>query len=156
MTESNDVRAETLEWIDEEWQRFLDVAKGFSEEHLQLPNVVGHWTAKDLIGHVATWDQELVKVVDRYLTNGEKTDYGGEADVDRLNEAEAEKKRGLSLSQVWDELHQSHRRLLDLLRGLPEEALTRGTYITGAITDDTAEHYREHREDLERWQAARR
>ena len=153
MTEDNSERAKTLERIDGEWQWFLDVTNGFSEEELLLPRAVGHWTAKDMIGHVATWEDELIKKVERFRSSGEKTSYGGEAGVDRFNEAEAEKKRGLSLSQVWDELHQSHQRLLDFLRGLPDEAFTPGTYTGDWMAVDSADHYREHREDLERWRA---
>ena len=38
-----------------------------------------------LFGHIATWDRELVKVVDRYIASSEKTDYGNDDAVNSYN-----------------------------------------------------------------------
>ena len=154
MTSGVNSKAEIIGRVDEEWQRLVGIAEGFSDEEQLLPYAVGHWSVKDLLGHIATWDDELVRAVERFQHEGEKTSYGDEAAIDRFNEAEAEKRRGLSLGQVWDEMRRSHRRLLQFLQGLPEEAYAPGTYTGDCIATDSLGHYREHWEDLERWKAS--
>ena len=156
MTESNNVRAETLKRIDEEWQQFVDVAKGLSPNAQLLPSAVGRWTVRDVLIHMAAWDDELMKQVERYRSTGEKTDYGDGEAVDRLNQAQVDEKLGLSLDRVWETLQASHQELLQLLHGLPEETFVPGTYTSDQIAIESLGHYREHREDLERWRAARR
>ena len=156
MTSEARAKAELLEQGDREWRRLLEVAQGFSEEDQLLPGAVGKWSVKDLLGHIATWKDELVRVVERFQRSGEATSYGDEAAIDRFNEAEVEKRRRQSLSQAWDELRQSHQRLLEFLQGLPEEAYAPGTYTADWIASVTKGHYREHQEDLERWKASPR
>ena len=46
---------------------------------------MGHWSVRDMTGHIATWDRELVKVVDRYIASSEKTDYGNDDAVNSYN-----------------------------------------------------------------------
>ena len=149
-------KEELLQQAEEEWRRLLDVAQGLSEERQLLAGVAGHWSVKDLLGHVATWDDELVKVVERFQNSGEKTSYGGREGVDRFNESEAENKRILSFSQVWDELRRSHQHLLDFLYELPPESFTPGSYTGDRITIESTGHYREHREEMENWRTANR
>ncbi len=156
MTEGSSERAETLKRIDEEWRQFVDVAKGFSSNEQLLPNAMGHWTVRDVLIHMAAWDDELMKQVERYRGTGEKTDYGDGKVIDRLNQAQVDEKLGLSLEQVWETFNASHQELFQLLHRLPEESFVPGTYTSDQIAIESLGHYREHREDLERWQAARR
>ena len=37
------------------------------------------------------------------------------------------------------------------MNSMPEDAFTHGTYTGDHIAAETLEHYREHREDIERW-----
>ena len=148
-------KEEFLAQIEGEWQRFLDVVREIPESDRVLPNAVGYWSVRDALVHVAAWDNELVSLVERYRAAGEETHYGDDEAVDRLNQVQVEEKQGLSLGQVWDGLLGSHQRVLQLLQGLPEEAFARGSYTGDWIAGVTPGHYREHREDLERWKAGR-
>jgi hypothetical protein len=155
MTENNNGQAETLRRIDEEWQQFVAVASGFSPNEQLLPNALGHWTVRDVLLHIAAWDDELMKQVEHYRSTGEKIDYGDGEAVDRLNQAQVNEKLGLSLDQVWETLHASHQELLQRLHRFPEETFVPGTYTSDQIAMESLGHYRDHREDLERWRAAR-
>ena len=98
----------------------------------------------------------LSKQVERYRSSGQTTDYGDGEAVDRLNQAQVDEKLGLSQDQVWETLHASHQVLVQLLYRLPKETFVPGTYTGDQIAIESLGHYREHREDLELWQAARR
>ena len=149
MTVQPTVKESALRQMEEQWTRLLDLARGFSDEAQQRPNAAGSWSVRDVMGHIATWDRELVNVVDRYLASGEETDYSDDETVDRYNEAEVVRQRSLSLSQLWDEVTQNHDMLVQYLQGLPEESFDPGTYSGGWIATDSWGHYQEHRQDLE-------
>ena len=151
MTEGNSERTKTLERIDEEWRLLLDSAGHFTAEEQLLPNAVGDWTIKDLLGHIATWDDETVSNMERFLQTGERLSYEA---VDQWNNAAAEGKRWLTAEQTWQDLQENHQRLIDYLNGVAEELLSTGRYSQSQVLGETAVHYREHREDLERWQEA--
>ena len=149
MTVQPTPKENALQQLEEQWNRLLNLARGFSDEAQQRPNAAGGWSVRDVMGHIATWDRELVNVADRYLTSGEKTDYGDDEAIDRYNEAEVIRQRSLSLNQLWDEVTQYHDRLVQFLQGLPEEPFDPDTYSGGWIATDSWGHYQEHRQDLE-------
>ena len=150
-TEEN-VRSKTMKLIDEEWRRFLDVAKGFSEDELLLPNAMGHWSGKDLLGHVATWDQEAVSIMEQSRTTGKRPTY---EPIDEWNNTAVDRKRHLTMEQTWQDLLESHQRRVEYVEGLPATLFGQGHLTEQRMLNETSAHYREHREDLERWQAPR-
>ena len=135
--------------MEEQWNRLLHLARGLSDEAQQRPNAAGDWSVRDVMGHIATWDRELVNVVGRYLASGEKTDFSDDQAVDRYNDAEVARQRSLTQRQLWDEVTQSHQQLVQFLQGLPEEPFDPGTYTGGWIATDSWGHYSEHRQYLE-------
>ena len=155
MTNTSRMKDDAMGKIEEEWQRFLETANGFSEQELILPGVVGHWSVKETLIHVAAWDEELVKIVRRYRSTGERSDYGCDEAVDRLNKQQVDDKRSLSVDHVWGHLRDTHRSLVDFLATLPSEAFGSRSYTGDWIETDAAGHYREHREDVEQWKASR-
>ena len=144
-------KLEILGQIEQEWHQFLDVASGFSEEGQLVPGAVGHWNVREALIHVAAWDEELVKILQTYLSTGEERDYGDDEAVDRLNEGQVDEKRELTLDGVWSHLRATHQALLEVVRGLPENAFSPDTYTGDTLAMETWAHYRDHREDLERF-----
>ncbi len=151
MTGATQLKDAFLTQMGKEWQRFLDTARGIPEDRLFTPGAVGHWSVRETVVHLSAWDEELTRVVERHRTSGEETSYGDDEAVDRLNQAQVDEKRDMSMSQIWETLDANHTRMLGLLNGLPEEAFAPGTYTGDNIATETLEHYREHREDIERW-----
>ena len=151
MTDATQLKDMFLARMEEEWQRFLAKAQSFPEEQLFTPGVVGHWSVRESVIHVSAWDEELARVVERYRASGEETSYGDDEAVNRLNQAQVDEKRDMSMTQIWEALDADHARLLKLLNGLPEEAFAPDTYTGDNIANESLEHYREHRDDFERW-----
>ena len=151
MANKSSGRESALKQIENQWQQLLASVNALPQEDLPRPGAVGHWSVRDMIGHVATWDRELAMVVDRYISSGEKTDYGNDETVNSSNEAEVQRQQGLTLGQLWEEVHQCHRELVEYLQGLSEEPFDPATYSGEWIATDSWGHYREHRQDIERW-----
>jgi hypothetical protein len=147
-------KEETLIEIEREWQQFLDVAGGFSAEKQTTPGVVGHWNVRESLLHVAAWNGEQVTILATYLSKGEERDYGDDEAVDRLNEDQVDEKRELTLDQVWAHLHQTHQVLLVYISGLAEDAFRPDSYTGETIAMESFCHYKEHREDIERFKAS--
>lgn len=139
---------QTLELVNEEWQRFLNVTRLFSKEEQTTLKLMESWTIKDLLGHIATWDRETLLNMER-SQNGEKgTQYGA---IDEWNKASSDLKVGFSLEQAWEDLENCHQKLIDYLKALPQELLESRRYSQRQILGETISHYREHREGVERW-----
>jgi len=151
MTGATRLKDAFLAQMEEEWQRFLDTTHDLPEDRLFTPGAVGHWSVRDAVIHVSAWDEELARLVERHRTSGEETSYGDDEAVDRLNQAQVDEKRDMSMGQIWETLDTDHARLLRLLNSLPEDAFTHDTYTGDHIAAETLDHYREHREDIERW-----
>ena len=148
-------KEETIGEIYREWQQFLNVAGGFSQEEQLIQGAVGHWNVRESLLHVAAWDGEHVEMLKWYLDTGEERDYGDDEAVDSLNEEQVDEKRALTLDQVWAHLHQTHQVLLDFMSGLPEDAFSLDSYASDTIATETFRHYIEHREDMEHFKASR-
>ena len=52
-------KQDALSQMADEWQRFLEVAQRFSHEEQILQGVVGHWSAKDVLIHIAAGDLDV-------------------------------------------------------------------------------------------------
>ena len=131
------------------------------EDELVRPNAMGEWSGKDVLGHVAAWEAEMVRAIEQFLA-GQRPALWDIRDDEAWNVAEAAKRCDLTLAQVNEELIAVRRRLLDLLAPLPDEAFTRSgpppdnnRAFVPAILNTIADHDREHWMELmrlkERW-----
>jgi uncharacterized damage-inducible protein DinB len=68
--------------------------------------IEGDWTAKDIVGHIAAYDESVLDAA-RKAHHGEAPVWGWDtaASMDAWNAAEVEKRRGLSLDQALAEFH---------------------------------------------------
>lgn len=94
---------------------FIDALPAAERAEVGTPE---HWSAKDLIGHIATWNMRLLKGLDLRARGETPPDYG---DTDHAN------------AGIWDEIHD---RSWDDLRALLEEGHRRARQQISALTDD--------------------
>jgi hypothetical protein len=103
--------------------RLLDGVSGHDLERLGTIGG-GDWSAKDLVGHIATWERlALDAVEDRRANRPLRTDQVAanlEA-VDRLNAAEIERKRPWPLGRVLSDAESTHAELLSVIAALTDE-----------------------------------
>jgi hypothetical protein len=145
-------RQQLLKQLDKAWTVFKESYAGVSESQLTQPGVTGHWSVKDIIAHVTTWEQEALKYLPLLLTGGTpprySTQYGG---IDAFNAQMTEQKRGLSLSDVLKQQENTHRRLIDYVQNAPEEQFIRETRFRRRLRLDTYSHYPKHAKAIRAW-----
>jgi hypothetical protein len=85
----------------------------------------GAWSARDLVGHIETWEQVALDTVEDVLAGRPPrirqvvTDM---ASLDRFNAAEVERKAARGWAEALASFHKTHDRLLRTIRGLgPDE-----------------------------------
>lgn len=129
-----------LSRLEREWLAFSESFEGLSESTLEEPGVVGLWSVWDVLGHIATWEDEALKALSQIL-QGKRNPYG---DIDAFNAQEQERKRDFSLDQIKKDLEATHERVVAFLAGAPESAYVRENSFRRRLRLDTYNHYREH------------
>ncbi len=139
----------------------LSAIEGLSEEEMVHPGVVGEWSVKDTLAHIAAWDEETRVVIHAFVTQEEPIfDYkiSGKRGFAKWNAREVEKRRDLSEAQILAELEEARQELVELVQGLTEEQLSRRAvppwrWPTTARRnlEIQAKHDREHAEQIIAW-----
>ena len=145
------------ERMESRWWGLYDSFQGLSRQTLLEPGVVGHWSIRDVLAHVATWDEEALKALPVILEGGRvprySTLYGG---IDAFNAQAQDRKQDSPLGQVFTELEETHQRLLSYLDEVPDAAFGRENRFLRRLRQDTYGHYREHAEQIRTWRQIRR
>ncbi|MGD8760323.1 MAG: DinB family protein [Anaerolineales bacterium] len=149
-------RSQLLKKIDRAWEAFTASYAGLSDDELMQPGVTGNWSVKDIIAHVACWEEEALTNLPIILA-GEKPPkyshmYGG---IDAFNAQRTEQARKLSLSEVLQRQEETHRRLIEFIQRAPEYQITTETRFRRRLRLDTYRHYPEHTEAIQKWRERR-
>jgi hypothetical protein len=149
-------REQLLQRLEAAWFAFRDAYAGLPDADLIEPGVVEDWSVKDMIAHVAWWEEEALTHLPLILAGGRPpryaTTYGG---IDAFNALMADRKRDLSLAEVRRQAEVTHRRLVAYLQSVPEEELTRETRFRRRLRLDTYSHYPIHTAAIQEWRADR-
>ena len=123
-------RQQLLNRLDTAWVQFQASYAGLPSARLVEHGVAGDWSVKDIIAHVTWWEEEALRHLPLIIAGGPprySVVYGG---IDAFNAMMAERKRDLSLSDVLKQQNDTHERLIDLIRNVPEDQFTRETRLT--------------------------
>ena len=138
----------------------LEQILGLDEQVLMQVPVIGDWTAKDVLAHVATWDRWQARTM-RSIVAGEEPDFSALYDLDASNAAFVAPWRSRSLSEVLAELQAARTDWVDWLEGLPREEFSRRRSYDGedwSFCDGVLrvqwEHDAEHAEQIADWRKA--
>jgi hypothetical protein len=149
-------REQLLNKLEKAWTALHEAYAGLPDSHLTEPGVVEDWSVKDILAHVTTWEEEALKYLP-FIVEGRtppkySVQYGG---IDAFNTLRTEQKRGLSLSEVLSQMEDTHQRLIDYVRGVPEELFTRETPFRHRLRFDTYRHYLTHARAIAEWREKR-
>jgi hypothetical protein len=115
------------------------------------------WTVKDLISHVTWWEEETLEHLPLIAQGGRpkkySVTYGG---IDAFNAFATERDRVLPLDEVLRRRDGTHRRLVALVGGLPEEQCAGETRVRRRLRLDAYGHYPTHAGAIRRWRERRR
>jgi hypothetical protein len=162
MTETLTSKAELLERVRRDYAALEEAIGRLSESQMTQP-IDGSWSAKDILAHIAAWQQILLEfhiggrpfeqaapgIAASYQTDG----------VDTINKALYQRDRGRPLAEILDAFRRSHQRTLATIESMSEAELFRpytpagrdpsdGGQLINWIAGDTYEHYEEHRETI--------
>lgn len=129
---------EILTRIDAAWNAFLPSLDGLTEEQASHPGVAGYYSVKDILAHLAWWEEQTSKVVE----SGRDEPIDVETTNDRIF---AEYR-----SVPFDELRQ---RLIDVHARARAIFAAKAGLTASDVKDDTWEHWEEHGDQIRRWRA---
>lgn len=145
-------RNQLLKRLDKTWQNFLESYAGLTDAQLLIGGVTGKWSVRDIVAHVTTWEEEalqhLAEILRAIRPPRYSLTYGG---IDAFNAIMTEKKKGLSLEEVFRQMTETHRRLIDFLETVPERNFQTETRFRRHLRLDTYSHYPKHARAIRRW-----
>ncbi|MCC7362757.1 MAG: DinB family protein [Dehalococcoidia bacterium] len=126
-------------WRNIEWCRIRDIERPF----------VGDWSLKDIIGHIATWEAEVVTAF-RSIAAGRRPElYDFEAQrLDDWNIDHVERKRDIPFWAMVEQLRGGRERLLSEIAEVSDEELLREGSRRERLVRSVIEHDRHHWHDI--------
>lgn len=122
-------------------------------EELTRPNVVGDWSAKDVLAHLIEWEQMVIKWYETGVKGkmpsvpSEEYNWG---QLPQLNHAIYLKHRDASLEDIQRNFKASHKKIMKTIEAIPEKELfarghytwTRNNALAAYFISATGSHYR--------------
>jgi uncharacterized protein (TIGR03083 family) len=147
-----------LETIKKERAAIEAALAGLTPEQMTAPGVMGEWSVKDILGHIAMWESRLVTIL-YSIERGVAPKTLRLSDVDKVNAESYAEQRERPLDRVLADFHAVHAQLLKRLDTLEERDLSgpkrfewmEGEPLEKLVAGDTFEHYAEHRPMIEAW-----
>ena len=157
MSDLEEVRAA----IDEARTRFLAAVEDFPDIVLETEPSVGAWSSRDVTGHLADWQGEMLAAA-RHILGGPKPRWHPIKDGQGYNADQAAMRGTDSWQATRGDLDVVFQETGEFLDSLDDEKLTAiGPYPWGEVgrllglLRDMAAHLNEHAEQLETWRLQR-
>jgi len=104
-----------------------------SQEEKMSPAVVGEWTVKDVLAHLADWEAHMLIWVSS-ARNGDPVEHPDPGltwkQLDIFNQHIYETHRDKPLQEVIEYFHATHEQFMQMVEDMPdEELLTKGFYL---------------------------
>jgi len=160
-------KADLLTALADAQAQFDAAIAGLDDAALVEPGVVGEWSIKDLIGHVAAWEQLVIESAEQWRT-GEAIPTPTWTSADEFNARDAARKSDWTLDAVRADAAETRHRLQAVLAQITDEEWSRpvvigdrerpgGAWIAGALNGDEGPgtHAAEHARQIHAWRAAR-
>lgn len=139
-----DRKSAVLAAIDDNWRQYKKSLDQLVSEDMSKPGVLEQKSVTDIIGHITTWEWELVSALDR----GQIEPVG---DLDKFNEKAAMRKSKHDSRQMVEEMEQVHRSLRDQLAKAPTAYFEPFDPFREMIDSCTVLHYQEHGSQIRIW-----
>jgi len=137
-----------------EFAHFRAAYAGLTGERLTRA-ILGSWSIREILCHVAGWHREMVPVLER-IARGEKPVPEGVSydEPDPWNEKFVRAYAGKSVHEVMAEVEASYEALLAAAQKVPEERFAPGRSAARTVDGVGPHHWREHGEQIRQWRKA--
>jgi uncharacterized protein (TIGR03083 family) len=143
-------KAQIIDQIRRSRQQFEEALARIDSARMTEPGVNGDWSVKDVLAHIAWWEQHLL----RRLRSGRDDLYvegvDGRSATDRANAEVFAANRERPLAEVRAEFDASYREVLETIEGMSDDELA-SDEVYEDIGADTFRHYPEHTAMLTAW-----
>jgi uncharacterized protein (TIGR03083 family) len=146
--------------LERERSAWNELLAHIDPQRMQEPGAAGQWSVKDLIAHISWYEWEIAGALRTRTLGGSAL---WEKSPEERNQAIYEQHQGQSLEMVLADSRRAYHELLEAVAGLPEGALNDPGRMTSwpealppwrLLAENSYEHYRDHRAELEQWLAA--
>jgi hypothetical protein len=149
------VRDELLAALDDARADFLDALGTVDADLVTVPGVMGDWSVRDLVVHVAFWAEHAAGALD-LATTGRGAEFAYSSDeTDAMNARVLEEGRSISprdaLAREDASFGALHHRVASLDSALLTHRLGNGDTVEEVIRYDGPDHYAEHTAHLRAW-----
>ena len=148
-------RSTLLRDLEMSRETFQDVLADVEAALVTVPGVVGDWSVRDIVHHLAKWCEHASEAID-LAREGRAGDFAYSTnDTDAMNERFVAEARGVSPADalaVEEAAYEGFRnRVAELDEALLGLRLGNGDSVAQVIVYDGPEHYAEHTEHLRAW-----
>lgn len=121
-------RADAIRTLEEGHRAIGELTGKLTDEQLTRPATIGggDWSAKDLIGHIASWEGYTLEALQEWR-RGERPwveDVFTNAETDRVNDEAVERSHPISLEEIQARAEQHHHDLVAAIASLADEEWT--------------------------------
>lgn len=97
----------------------MEAIKDLAETQMTGPAVEGVWTVKDILGHIASWEEACLVPLRNYASSGQ---FDGRTIADHLawNDIQSACKQATPLEEVRQEMIAVRKEMVTLLEQLPD------------------------------------
>jgi len=139
-----DRKSAVLAAIDDSWRQFRTSLDRLVSEDMSKPGVSRDLAVTDIVGHVTTWEWELVNALDRNRIEPI-------SDIVEFNRNATQNKKGRTSRQILEDMEQIHRSLRDQLAKAPNTYFEPSEPFREFIDSCTVLHYQEHGSQIRVW-----
>lgn len=155
-------KTELLARLAADRDALLNACAGLSDEQLTTLPVVGEWTIKDAVGHIAYWEQVIHDHVREVYAEGRPRPMRDDETDEIVNPREAAKRQAWSWARVRAEFANTRAALIARVERLSESELAfqvpspwwgedRFYSVGEMIVSDAIGHCREHTAQIVQW-----
>jgi hypothetical protein len=123
-------KAIILKRLRTERTRLEQTLSSLSPEEMTGPSVVGEWTVKDVLAHLADWEGHMLTWVEAGRS-GDPVEHPDPGltwkQLDIFNQRIYQAHRDQPLEEVLDYFHASHDQFMIMVEGIPDEELLTGS-----------------------------
>ena len=130
--------------LSSEQKQFLEVINSLNPEDREKEEMFGKWSAKDLLSHIAGWENEVVKMFNLFLANPDVDD---EYNIDSFNKESVTLRKKTSWDEIVNELISAQQKLITFISSLSQKDIDTETRFS-EWTSVLINHYKHHTEQV--------
>ncbi len=155
-------KAEVIEQIKQSRALIDDAIAGLTPDQMLRPGVIGLWSVKDMLAHLAAWQSELITALSRLDTPKVTPEIVKIEDIYAWNDDTYHANAPRPLDIVLEDFQGVHKHLLKMVQDMPEKDLNdvrkfewmEGEPLWYLLAENGFWHEQEHAAQIAAWREA--